>query len=155
MGFRDLKTSINRPNLAGISKTIVILFVILVGALLSIKATKEILIPNLKRQREPLTELYFSNHLNIPKQIEKGKPYSFEFTTRNLEYKDTNYVYEILVSENEGMSLIEKGEFILTHGETKSVPEEFLIPESFGRAKITVSLVNKDQEISFWIEEDI
>lgn len=108
---------------------------------------------NLKRKPEESTELYFSNHLTLPRQIETGKSYSFEFTTNNIEYKELRYIYEVTVSNNEVNSTISLGEFVLSPGQIKTVPINFIFSSPFKRMKVTVKLVNKNQEINFWVDE--
>ena len=108
---------------------------------------------NLKRKPEGTTELFFSDHFNLPKQIEAGEPYSFEFTTHNFEYEELTYFYEVIVSNNEVNNLMKKGEFVLQHDQTITIPVEFIMSDNFGRAKVVVRLTNKNQEINFWVEE--
>lgn len=110
---------------------------------------------NLKRKPEGTTELFFSDHLNLPKQIEVGKPYSFEFTTHNLEYRELTYAYEVVISDGGEGGIVEKSEFVLPDGQTKIVDVPLILSKSFGRAKVIVKLLNENQEINFWVDEEI
>ena len=78
------------------SKTVIITILIFIFVIIFF-ANKGLDI-SLKRKTEGSTELYFSDHLNLPKQIEIGKPYNFDFITHNLEYKDFTYTYEVITS---------------------------------------------------------
>ena len=102
------------------------------------------------KKPETFTELYFTDHLSLPKQIKQGVPYYFEFTVHNLEYKDFTYVYEVTADT----LILENGQFSLKHDETKTIPITFRISQPFERTKITVNLVNKNQPIHFWIEQE-
>lgn len=104
----------------------------------------------LSKQPETFTELYFTDHLSLPKQIKQGVPYHFEFTVHNLEYKDFTYVYEVTADT----LILENGQFLLKHDEIKTIPVTFRIVQPFERMKITVNLVNKNQPIHFWVERE-
>lgn len=47
---------------------------------------------------EPLTELYFNNHISLPKVYTKGAKYPFSFTIHNIEYQTVDYRYKITAS---------------------------------------------------------
>lgn len=107
----------------------------------------------LSKQPETFTELYFTDHLNLPKEIELEVPYFFEFTTHNLEYEDFTYVYEVTMNGGENTVVFDKGQFTLKHDEERTIPVTFHISQLTGRTKITVNLVNKNQPIHFWLEQ--
>ena len=124
---------------------------------------------------EPLTELYFENHTELPKHLFLNKEYSFSFTIHNLEYQDINYDYSIEVfDEKENfMFELDKGSFLLADNESWTINEDFNINEHFDRAKINIKLIkhhigepwfkkklwwpdpNYPNEINihFWVEE--
>jgi len=55
---------------------------------------------------ETFTELYFENHIDLPKTINRWQQYSFTFTIHNLEYKDMDYRYVVyLERDNEKTTL--------------------------------------------------
>jgi hypothetical protein len=106
-------------------------------------------------QPEKYTELYFENHLNLPKSAAIKEPQTFSFTLHNLEYKDMVYPYEIYVEDTAGSrSGIITSEVRLRHDESKTITESFEILENIKRAKVVVNLLNKNQEIHFWLGED-
>lgn len=104
----------------------------------------------LSKQPETFTELYFTDHLSLPKQIKLGVPYSFKFTVHNLEYQDFTYVYEVTADN----LILDKDQFSLKHDEVKTILVTFRIFRHFERIKITVNLVNKNQPIHFWLERN-
>lgn len=114
---------------------------------------KEFSKTSLSKKPERFTELYFTDHLNLPKKIKLGTPYSFEFTIHNLEYQDFTYHYELTAEIDEKKAVLGEGQFLLKHDEIKTLPLDFRIFKSFKRAKITLNLVNKNQPIHFWVEK--
>lgn len=108
----------------------------------------------LRKQPETFTELYFTDHLNLPKEIELETPYSFEFSVHNQEHQDFTYTYEVTTNNQESTQVIVEGLFFLEHNEKKTIPVTFQISPPFERIKITVNLVNKNQPIHFWVEQE-
>jgi hypothetical protein len=94
---------------------------------------------------EPLTELYFEDHVNLPKDVSLNTIYNFAFTTNNLEYQDMRYYYNVSVFDVNGsfMKVVAFGDFVIGHNESRTVEEGFLFAESFERAKVKV-LIKKD-----------
>lgn len=103
---------------------------------------------------EPFTELYFEDHLNLPKTIEPGKDYAFKFTVHNLENKQLDYDYQVTVETDEPFPKpINIGFITLENNETKTVEQSFKIDKEFKTAKIIVTLTDQDQEIHFWVKQ--
>ena len=125
---------------------------------------------------EPLTELYFEDHTNLPSSVSLGEAENFSFTVHNLEYQKMRYNYSVdFYSENDTfVNNLEKGVIILEQNESKTVDEFFTMRNDFNRTKVVVridkdlSLENpkfKDKlwwpdpnypmsiDIHFWIEE--
>lgn len=104
---------------------------------------------------ERYTELYFENHLNLPKSAVVGEPQTFSFTLHNLEHQSMVYPYEIYIQDSVGSrSGIIANTVSLRHDERKTITESFAIVTPIKRAKVVVTLRNKNQEIHFWIGED-
>jgi len=101
---------------------------------------------------EPLTELYFNNHTNLPSTIEPSKAYSFSFTINNLEYKNMTYNYVIIAEYDNKSTNIDNKYVALVNNQSVSIPETFLIPENFTRAKILVT-IKGSQTIDFWVNQ--
>jgi hypothetical protein len=101
---------------------------------------------------EAFTELYFEDHNNLPKTIEKGKEYSFSFTIHNLEYKDVEYPYIVYLQIDSEKVILDSGKLSLRNDEYKSQEEDFG-PLYNLRTQIVVELPNENQQIDFWMEE--
>lgn len=102
-------------------------------------------------QPEKFTELYFEDHINLPKIITRWKQYSFVFTVHNLENQNMDYAYEVYLQRDEQKIIIDSGEFSLKDNEFKSVKVD-LGPLKNLQSKIVVELMNKNQSIDFWME---
>ena len=103
-------------------------------------------------QPEPFTELYFEDHLTLPTKVTRNKVYIFKFTIHNLENKNFMYPYEVYADLGGEKLLIERKTVSLKSHEYKTIEEKFIIPDSFTRLKIVVNLINKNQQINFWME---
>ena len=99
----------------------------------------------LSKSKTGFTELYFVG--DLPETVDANKTYSFSFAIHNLEYKTTNYEYEIYSDSQR----INKGQIILGHNETNSIIQNFAVKSKpINSTKISVNLINKNQEIHFW-----
>ncbi len=108
-------------------------------------------------QPERFTELYFENHLTLPKNITMYQTEKFSFTIHNLEYKDMQYPYEVYIKClqigcNGEKQLIDEGKFTLKHDKYKTIDENYTITLPTARVQIIINLINKNnQQIHFWI----
>lgn len=100
---------------------------------------------------ETFTELYFENHVNLPKDIKRFEQYKFTFTIHNLENKDMDYLYIVYLQRDDEKTIIYKDRVYVKNNEFKSI-EKTIGPLKNLRSKIVVELVDKNQKISFWIE---
>ena len=111
------------------------------------------------RSEHSLTELYFENYEQLPKKIELGKVYDFSFTVNNKNFYAREYLYSIAHERYSGSVIIDSGysevEYItLRPYEKRTVTASFKITNSFDFAKIKIKLINSEQEIHFWVEEE-
>ncbi len=95
---------------------------------------------------ESFTELYFNDHQNLPKYSQDS--YNFSFTIHNLENKDINYKYQVLVDDK--IALFNTIE--IKDKENITIPVSIKIDKDFKKAKIQVLLPEKQQEIHFWVK---
>ena len=124
---------------------------------------------------EPLTEIYIENHTSLPVNVYLNKTYNFSFTTHNLEYQDVEYSYSINAYDINNVLLfnIDDGKFTLANNESKSINENYVFKNPFGRAKIEVKITKNligepefkrklwwpdpnyptEIEIHFWLDE--
>jgi hypothetical protein len=101
---------------------------------------------------EAFTELYFEDHSNLPKTIEKYKEYSFSFTIHNLEHKEVEYLYIVYLQRDSEKTILDSGRLNLQNDEYKSQQVDFGPLENL-RAQIVVEITNKNQQIDFWMEK--
>ncbi len=102
-------------------------------------------------QPETFTELYFENHINLPKAAIKDKVNDFKFTIHNLEYRTITYPYTIYAEADGIKQELDKGSVTLRQDEYKTILESFSLVIDGKRTKITVLLTDKNQSIHFWM----
>lgn len=134
------------------------LLILVVFAILGIVKTvkippklKEAIVLATTRIPETFTELYFEDHINLPKTIEKGKEYQYKFTIHNLENKDMDYPYTVSLQRDDKKTVIDSGSVFLKNNEYKTI-EMSVGPLKKVRLKVVIELVNKNQFISFWMD---
>ena len=101
---------------------------------------------------ETFTELYFENHLSLPSTIIYGEDNNFKFTIHNLENKDMNYPYEVYINLNGEKQLIDQSSVFVKSNAYKTINEDFTISLPTARVEVIANLINKNQQIDFWIE---
>ena len=146
--MKDTKTGLNWK---------IVIVVIILGLMLFNWPSFVIKVPTfaLSKRPETYTELYFTDHLSLPKHLEPETQYEFEFSVHNLEYKDFTYIYEVTATDEKGEIILDgRSQLLLKHDETGNVDVAFQTPESFERIKISVNLVDKGQMIHFWGERE-
>lgn len=97
---------------------------------------------------EPLTELYFENHTELPKHIFLNQPYNFSFTVNNLEYQDMKYNYNISIKYPNKTYELDSGEIFLSDNESKTTYEAFTLKENFEKAKINIQITKDHLNIT-------
>lgn len=147
-----------KENLKLIIKTSLLLIIVyfLIGFtkfIGSIPQVKEAVVLATTKKPETFTEVYFEDHTNLPKTIKKHEEYSFVFTIHNLEYKDMKYSYIVFLQRDNQKIILDQGNLNLKDNEFKSVKEDFG-PLKNLKAKIVVEIINKNQQIDFWMGEE-
>ncbi len=108
-------------------------------------------------QEKKYTELYFNEPELLDKYSRNGF-HEFSFVISNFEGEDKEYEYEIRVNNK----LIKTDKLFLENGASVTVYEYVKIATPFNKAKIEVSLPEKNQEIHFeviytthlWLENE-
>lgn len=100
------------------------------------------------------TELYFEDHLSLPDIITLFKKYSFKFTIHNLEEKDMEYPYEVYIDTNGEKKLIYEGSALIKDNEYETIAVDLTTEVPLQRSRVIVNLINKNQKIFFWIEQE-
>jgi len=133
----------------------IIIILILGGALLFNNPTvRQTWVLATTIQPERFTELYFENHTELPKFATKDESYEFKFTIHNLEHQTKQYKYEISITDDkEDKQILKVKTLTLKHDEFATIPIYFKLLKQVDKARVVVKLVNKDQEIAFWIRK--
>lgn len=100
---------------------------------------------------EPLTELFFEDHLLLPAKIVAGDDLSFRFTIHNVEYKPVSYPYTIYFQDGQ-QRVATQGSLFLKQDESVTVPIVLTDPNIATRTAVVVSLDNRQERIHFWVE---
>jgi hypothetical protein len=119
-----------------------------------VPSVREAFILATTKKPETFTELYFEDHLTLPKEITLFKENNFKFTIHNLENKDMEYPYEVYIEVNGEKQSIDKNSVLIKNNEYKTITQTFIITTPIQRAKIVVNLIDKNQQIDFWMGEE-
>ena len=104
---------------------------------------------------ERLTELYFENHHLLPDVIRQNEEINFEFTICNLEGEDLEYIYEVFMLWQNQKNIIDSDSIFIRKNESETVIQKYLLDELLvGKIKVAVDLINKNQQIHFWVDMD-
>jgi hypothetical protein len=135
---------------------LLVVWFIVIGFILveCVPSLKEALILATTVKPETFTELYFENHLSLPSKIAYYKENHFKFTIHNLENKDMEYPYEVYIDVNREKQMIDKSSVLIKNNEYKTISEAFTIIVPIQRDKVVVNLINKNQQIHFWMGEE-
>lgn len=115
---------------------------------------------------ERLTELYFSDHTNLPTTYEPGDQQTVKFTVYNLEYLDTKYTYKITVTNEDDTEFptLASGKIQLAHDQAINSEAQITLPDAGNRSKVVVTiyyqgikfgeddLSDQEQSIHYWVE---
>ena len=113
---------------------------------------REKVVSALSVKPESFTELYFEDHLNLPDTVSLTEENSFEFTIHNLENKEMEYPYEVYIDIDGGKNIIETNTIVLKREEYYTISENFSITSPIEKARVVVNLIDKKQQIGFWIK---
>ena len=107
---------INSKLLLRIGLTLLIIAALVAGIFLLVNyvpSVKEAFILATTKIPETFTELYFEDHLSLPKEITLFKENNFKFTIHNLENKDMLYPYEVYIEVNAERQSIAKSSILI------------------------------------------
>ena len=148
---------INSRLLLRILLPLLIIACLVTGTILLINyvpSVKEAFILATTKIPETFTELYFEDHLTLPSKITLFKENNFKFTIHNLENKDMLYPYEVYIEVNGEKQSIDKSSVSIKNNEYKTIAQTFIITTQIQRAEIVVNLIDKKQQIDFWMGEE-
>lgn len=141
-------------DLLEIATVILVIFLVIFSAValyIKVPKVREAVAMATTKKPETFTELYFEDHTNLPSIVKNRYRYNFSFTIHNSEYRDMTYPYEVYVNTNGKREMIEKNSVNLPHDGKLTIKENFQV-RSATRSAVVVNLINKNQEIRFWIE---
>lgn len=121
---------------------------------------------NLLPNPERLTELYYSDHLNLPTTYRPGVTQTFAFTVHNLEYRPTDYHFAITAETDSDAQPLGQGDITLNHDGSYQQSMTVTPPELGDRVKIVTTLTfegielgsrdlsDQTQTIHYWVERE-
>jgi len=103
-------------------------------------------------QPEHLTELYFTKPNNLPTTYNTTTDQSFGFTVHNLEYRATDYTYQVIEQSSDGSqtATLTQGSFWLKQNQYKTESENINLSNMGTRVKVVVDLTNVNESIDYW-----
>ena len=131
--------------------TVVCLFAVGVFKLVKYNSVKKAIILATTRELQTFTELYFENHLSLPGRITLFKENNFKFTIHNLENKDMEYPYEVYIDTNGEKQIISTDSVLIEDNGYKTISVVFTITIQIPRSRVVVNLIDKNEQINFWI----
>lgn len=101
---------------------------------------------------EKFTELYFTKPQELPNRIFPDEEIPINFTILNKEGKDVEYIYEISYEDLGNQIKAEQTKILVNNNDKKDIRSSISIGLPASRSAITVTLLNKDQHITQWVE---
>lgn len=117
---------------------------------------------------ERLTELYFTNHTQLPKTYTVDEQQTVSFTVRNIEYRPTAYTYVISQVDKNGEQRQElaTANFSLAQNQSKTIVVPVSLSDRGDRSQIIVTITyngivfgadtpsNETQSIHYWVTKE-
>lgn len=102
---------------------------------------------------ERLTELYFTKPNKLPTTYNTTTNQSFGFTVHNLEYRNTDYLYQVEEQSTDGSqaAILNQGSFWLKQNQYKNISEPVSLLDFGSRVKISIDLTNVNETIDYWL----
>ena len=101
------------------------------------------------RQPTPFTELYFTDHTNLPAILSTSDSNQFAFMIGNHEGKALSYPYVVTAKSSHGTTVLVTGRVNVGSGRSVRVPVSFLASEPATQYVITVQLSGHPELIHF------
>ena len=124
------------------------------GLALSVLFVATLVIPNAKglesvpQPSQPVTELYFTDHIHLPTTYYTGESQSVDFTIDNLEGHALTYSYRVEVN---GVPTGGTRTARLDNRQAERFEVAVPIAATSTRASIAVNLVDLNQTIQYWV----
>jgi hypothetical protein len=105
--------------------------------------------------KETFTELYFANHLNLPKQLIIGNNVTFSFVIHNLEGQDMAYPYNIYIKDELNTYPIEQSTVVVKKDEYRNVDISYSPTINLAKGMVVVELTDLHQELHFLLGNNL
>lgn len=102
---------------------------------------------------EPLSELYFEDHINLPKNFQPGVPQTLRFTIHNIEYKPMKYTVDVSARIGDKLTPIQSGTVLLAHNAFETLKQDVTLTEAT-RTAVLISL-DSGQKIQVWMDPQL
>ncbi len=101
------------------------------------------------RQPTPYTELYFTNHTNLPVIVSTSYTSTFDFTIGNHEGKSLSYPYTVTATSAQRTTKVAGGNVRVDDGRLVNTSVLFQAPAPATQYVITVQLSGRPETIHF------
>lgn len=108
-------------------------------------------IRNFQVREETFTELYFSDHQILPKNVEPNRDYSIQFTIHNKQNKDGEYPYQFVLQTDQGEQILYQDVLQIAQHDIQTTTVHFRVEPSFTTGKVILRLPDQDQVLHFRI----
>jgi hypothetical protein len=101
------------------------------------------------RRPTPYTELYFTDHTNLPAFLSTSYTNDFAFTIGNHEGKALSYPYVVTATSAQGTTKLASGTVVVDSGRLVNTSVSVLAPAPATQYVITVQLSDRPEMIHF------
>jgi hypothetical protein len=112
-------------------------------------AVRKQITESVARQPTPYTELYFTDHTNLPAFLSTASTNEFAFTIGNHEGKALSYPYVVTATSSQGTTKVASGKVQVVSGRLVSTSVSFLAAAPATQYVITVQLSGRPEMIHF------
>ncbi len=105
--------------------------------------------PFVTRQREKITELYFTDYNSLPKTPNVNSQYTVNFTIVNHEGEKRVYQYQEVITENGISREFDPQSVAVNDDQSVQLQIKFSLLQPYVHDVITINLLNTDQSIRF------
>jgi hypothetical protein len=104
-------------------------------------------------RNESFSELYFDEHLSLPRSLKEDRQLDFSFTIANHEKADRPYRYEVTYWQANQNEIIVQGEREIKSGESDRIQIAHKLPDAKEQYRIEVRLPESGQAIHFYLNK--
>jgi hypothetical protein len=112
-------------------------------------AVRKQITESVARQPTAYTELYFTDHTNLPSFLSTSYANDFAFTIGNHQGRALSYPYVVTAGSGQGTTLVASGKVQVDSGRLVSTSVSFLAPAPATQYVITVQLSGRPEMIHF------